>query len=281
MAFCTDDGKTACLLNLLGELDVGTTTCHVGSDGNGAEHALLEVLAAVFFCDLYHALCAATSLCHDVCLLLVELGVEHLVRNLAHVEHLRDKLRELYRCGTYEHRATAVAHLYDFVDNGCILLAVGLVYTVVEVLAEHRTVCRNLYNVELVDIPELACLCRSSTGHTSELVVHTEVVLQCDGSECLCGCLHLYVLLSLYSLVESVAPAAAFHDTACLLVDNLHLAVHNNVLVVLVEHGVSLQQLLQGMYTLRLYGVVVEHGVLLVEALLLAEVFLVLKSREL
>ena len=140
---------------------------------------------------------------------------------------------------------------------------------------------RNLYHVELIDVPELTGLGAGSTCHTRKLVVHTEVVLQGDGGKGLCGSLYLDMLLGLDSLVQAVAPASAFHDTACLLVDNLHLAVHNNVLVVLVEHGVSLQQLLQGVYTFRLYGIVVEHGVLLVEALLLAEVLLVLESREL
>ena len=87
-------------------------------------------------------------------------------------------------------------------------------------------------------------------------MVHTEIVLQCDGCEGLCGSLHLDVLLSLYSLVQSVAPSSAFHDTSCLLVDNLHLTVHDDILVVLVEHGICLKQLLQCMYTLTLNAVV-------------------------
>ena len=127
-----------------------------------------------------------------------------------------------------------------------------------EYVASDRAVGRNLYDIEFVDVPEFASLCACGTGHTCQLVVHTEIVLKGDGSEGLSGSLDTHMLLSLDSLVQAVAPASAFHDTACLLVDNLHLAVHNNVLVVLVEHGVSLQQLLQGMYTLRLYGVVVE-----------------------
>ena len=34
----------------------------------------------------------------------------------------------------------------------------------------------------------------SCTGHTCEFVVHTEVVLKCDGSKGLCSSLYLYVL---------------------------------------------------------------------------------------
>ena len=77
------------------------------------------------------------------------------------------------------------------------------------------------------------------------------------------------MLLCLDSLMEAVAPPSAFHDTSCLLVDNLHLSVYDNILIVLVEHTVGLEQLLEGMDTLRLYGVVCQHLILLVETVLL------------
>ena len=81
--------------------------------------------------------------------------------------------------------------------------------------------------------------------------------------------------------MQTVAPAAALHDTSCLLVDDLHLSVDDHVLVVLVKHTVGLQQLLEGMYTLRLHGIVVEHLVFLVEALLIAETGLSFQGGEL
>ena len=89
------------------------------------------------------------------------------------------------------------------------------------------------------------------------------------------------MLLGLYSLVQSVAPAATFHDTAGLLIHDLHLAVDHHILVVLVEHTVGLQQLLQGMYALTLYGVVVQQFVFLVETLLVCQTSLCLECRHL
>ena len=65
MPLGTDDGQTARLAHLRGELDVGTTARHVGGDGN---HAL------------------PSGLGHDLGFLHVHLGVEHIVRNLAQVE---------------------------------------------------------------------------------------------------------------------------------------------------------------------------------------------------
>ena len=72
-------------------------------------------------------------------------------------------------------------------------------------------------------------------------MVHAEVVLQSDGSKGLRSSLDLDVLLSLNSLVQAVRPAATFHDTTCLLVDNLYLAINDHILVVLVEHAVGLE----------------------------------------
>ena len=81
--------------------------------------------------------------------------------------------------------------------------------------------------------------------------------------------------------MQSVAPAAAFHDTSSLLVNNLHLAVHDNILVVLVEHSVCLEELLQRVHALTLYAIVCQQLILLVDTLLVCQSGLVLKSREL
>ena len=86
-------------------------------------------------------------------------------------------------------------------------------------------------------------------------MVHAEVVLQGDCGKCLrCG-FHLYVFLCLYSLMQSVAPSAAFHYTSGLFVYDFHFSVDNDIFVVFIEHGVCFQQLLQRVHTFALYGV--------------------------
>ena len=95
-------------------------------------------------------------------------------------------------------------------------------------------------------------------------MVHTEVVLQGDGSEGLCSSLHFHTLLGLDSLMQAIAIAAAFHDTAGLLVHNLHLTLlGHDVLGILFEHRIGLEQLVDGVYTLALHGIVGEEFVLL------------------
>jgi len=52
-------------------------------------------------------------------------------------------------------------------------------------------------------------------------------------------------LLGLDCLVEALRPAAAFHDPAGELVDDLHLAVLDDVVDVLLEERLRLQRLVQ------------------------------------
>ena len=63
--------------------------------------------------------------------------------------------------------------------------------------------------------------------------------------------------------MKSVGITSALHDTTRLLVDDLHLSVDHDVLVVFLEEGIGLQQLVDGVHTLALDGVVREQRVLL------------------
>jgi len=250
VALSTDDGQTTSSLHLRRQLDISTTTSHVGGDGDGGR---------------------LTSESYDVSLFLVQLSVQHLTGDMTHVEHLLQQFGYLNGGCTHQNGATSLTHLHNLVDDRIILLASRLVDAVVHIVTDHGLVGRNLNNIQLIDVPELASLRRSGTRHTSQLVVHAEVVLQRDGGKGLSSSLDLHVLLSLDSLVQAIAPATTFHDTTCLLVDNLYLTVDDHIFVVLVEHAVGLQQLLQGVDTLRLHCIVLQHLVFLVDTLLVRE----------
>ena len=243
MALSTDDSQTTGSLHLVGELDVGTTTGHIGGDGDGA---------------------LQTCLGYDVGLLLVEFSVQYVVLYLAHGEHTAQQLTDFYGCGTHKYGASLGHHLLHLGDDSVVLLALGLVDAVVHVVTCDGAVGGDYHHIELVDIPQLASLGLGRTGHTRQLVIHAEVVLQSDGSEGLCRSLHLHTLLGLDGLVQAVAIATPLHDTSCLLIHDFHLALFgHDILGILLKHGIGLEQLVDGMYALALYGVVGEEFVLL------------------
>ena len=202
--------------------------------------------------------------------------------NLTHCKHTAELLTDFDRCSTNQYRTTGLYQTYNLLDYGFVLFTLGLVYAVILIDTCNGLVGGDYNHIQLIDIPELTCLCLSGTGHTGQLVIHTEVVLKCDCCECLgCG-LNVYTLLGLNCLVQSVAPAATLHDTAGLLINDLDLAVlGHDVVNIALKHAVGLEQLVDGMYALALYGVVGKEFVLLGKTLLLTQVFLVLKLRQL
>ncbi len=133
--------------------------------------------------------------------------------------------------------------LLDVADDRGELPLLRLEDEVVLVGARDPHVGRDLDDGEVVDLDELLLLGLRGAGHAGELLVEAEVVLEGDRPERLELLLDLHALLRLDGLVEALAPAAAFHDPAGELVDDLHLAVLDHVLDVEVEERLRLERL--------------------------------------
>ena len=112
-------------------------------------------------------------------------------------------------------------------------------------------------------------------------MVHTEVVLQRDRRKSLGSTLHLHVLLGFNRLMESIRPAAAFHHTTGLLIDDLHFAAVDDVIDVFFEECICLEELVYGVYALGLDGIVGENIIFLLLFFLGRESSLVLQFRHL
>ena len=89
-----------------------------------------------------------------------------------------------------------------------------------------------------------------------ELVVHAEVVLQGDRGEGLVLLFDLHALLGLDRLVDAFAPAAALEDAAGELVDDLHLAALDDVVLVALVQLLGLQRHRQLVHQVLLHLVV-------------------------
>ena len=208
---------------------------------------------------------------HNLGLALVQLGVQHVMLDSAHLEHAAQQLRHLDRRGAHKHR-TALAHQLDnFFDDGVVFFLGRLVDQVVIVFSDYRLVGRDDDDVEFVDVPKLAGLGLGRTGHARQLAVHSEVVLKRDGGVGLGGGLDLDVFLGFDGLVQTVGISAAFHYTAGLFVDDFHFVVNHHIFDVLLEQRVCLQQLVDRVDALALDSIVLQQLVLLLELFLVSE----------
>ena len=235
MTLRTDDGKTTGLFHFGRQLDIGTTTCHVGG-------------------DRYNT--CPTGLSDYLRLLLVQLGVEDIMLDLTQGQHTAQELRYLDTGRTDQYRTTLVHHVHDLIDDGIVFLAFGAIDTVVHIDTRNRLVGRDHNDIQFVDIPELTCLGLCRTGHTGEFMIHTEIVLQRDRRESLGSTFNFHVLFGFHCLVQTIRPTTTFHNTACLLVHDLHLTAVDDIIDIFLEEGVGLEQLVYGMYALRLNAVV-------------------------
>ena len=130
--------------------------------------------------------------------------------------------------------------LGDVVGHRVVLGLLGAVDEVGLVDAAHRLVGRDRDHAELVDLVELAGLGHGRAGHAGELLVEAEVVLQGDRGERLVLLADLDALLGLDRLVQAVVVATTGQHPAGVLVDDEHLAVHDDVLLVVVEQLLGL-----------------------------------------
>ena len=219
-----DDVEAAELEHALAELDVDAAAGHVRRDRDGAE------LAGVH---------------DDLGLALVLLRVQDVVRDAAPLEHLREELRGLDVDRPDEHRLALGVPLGDVVESSLELRLLRAEDQVVLVRARDLDVGRDLDDVQVVDLGELLLLRLGRAGHAGELLVEAEVVLQRDRRQRDVLLLDLHALLGLDRLVQALAPAAALHDAAGELVDDLHLAVLDDVVDVAVEERLRLQPLAQ------------------------------------
>ena len=173
------------------------------------------------------------------------LRVQHVVRDPATLEQLGEVLGRLDRDRADEDRLPFLVALDDVLDHRVPLRVLRLEDEVVLVGARDRHVRRDLDDVEVVDLDELLLLRLRRAGHAGELLVEAEVVLERDRRERDVLLADRDALLGLDRLVQALAPAAALHDAAGELVDDLHLAVLDDVVDVALVERLRLERLRQ------------------------------------
>ncbi len=107
----------------------------------------------------------------------------------------------------------------------------------------HRLVRRNRNDIQAVYFVEFNGLGRRRTGHSGELAVHTEKILERDCRHRPVALGYADMLLRLYRLMQAVGIASSLKDTPREFIHNLNLAVPDYVVHVVVEKPVGAQRL--------------------------------------
>ena len=168
-----------------------------------------------------------------------------LVAHAALLELSGEPLGLLDRHRADQDRLALRTALGDVLDRRRELRLLGAVDEGAVVESCQGPVRRDRHDLQVVGAHELGGLCQRRSGHAGELVVHAEVVLEGDRRQGLVLLLDLHAFLGLDRLVKALGPAAAVEDAAGELVDDLHLAVGDQVVAVLAVQLLGLDRDLQ------------------------------------
>ena len=155
----------------------------------------------------------------------------------------REQLALFNADGTHKNWLAGLVDFFDFLTDGLELELLVVIDKVGEVFAYHRLVRRDDHHIKIVDFQEFRCFGVGGTGHTADLVIHAEEVLEGNSGQRLVLSEDLDFLLGFYSLVQPVAVPSAMENAAGELVDNLDLAVDHHVIDVIVIESERLHRL--------------------------------------
>ena len=215
--------------------NIGTTPGHVRGDSHGTVPA---------------------RLCNDLRLPLVVLGVEHMMGDTIPLEHAGKQFGAFDGGGSHQHRLPPLVAVSDLHHNPVVFLLGRAIDEVGMILPDHGHVGGDHHHIQVVGLFKLGSFCVRSTCHSSQLVVHPEIVLEGNGCQGLVLALDLDPLLGLQGLVETVGITAPGHKATGKLVHYDDLVVLDHVIHVLLEQAVGFKPLLDMVVDLDMAGIV-------------------------
>ena len=167
------------------------------------------------------------------------LSIEHIMRNACFSQHVADKFGVFDRGRTDKNRLTAAVALFNVINDSFVFFFCSAIDLILLVITNHHAVGRDDNSFKTVNFLEFIGFRIGCTGHTGKLLVHTEVVLESNRGECLVFLLNLNAFFSFDGLMQTIGPAASFHQAAGEFVNDDDFAVLNNVMLIFNEQCVG------------------------------------------
>ena len=145
---------------------------------------------------------------------------------------------------------------HNLVNHSLPLGLIRLEHQIGGVIPDHRHVGGNYCHFQAINLVELVRLSGGGTGHARQFVVHSEVVLQGNGSVSYTLPLNLDTFLGLHRLVQSVRPATPSLKTPSKLIDNDNFAIPDHVVLVPLFLNVSGHGVLNVVHQMVIFWVI-------------------------
>ena len=159
------------------------------------------------------------------------------MRNFLPLQHPAEQLRSFHAHRANQHRLTFRVCFFDFLDDGVVFFATRFVDTIVVIRPPYRPVRRNHVDVELVNVVELCRFRLGRAGHSRQLLIEAEIILDRNGRQGLRFAVDLHAFLGFHCLMQPVAPTAPRHFASGEFVDDDNLVVFDYILDVFLEQA--------------------------------------------
>ena len=154
-------------------------------------------------------------------------------------EQLVQHLAFLNRGGTNQNRLAFFVSLLDFISSRLKLCGFGFVYSVIKIGSTGRFVCRDNNNLKVINFVEFFGFGLGGSGHSSQLFIHSEIVLIRNFRHCHRFLLHCNAFFCLYRLVKTLRISVVGQNSAGELIHNNNFSVFDNIIPVFFVESVS------------------------------------------
>ena len=154
---------------------------------------------------------ALASLGNNFSLFLMILGVKDLMRYSASFQNITKHFRNFYRNRTNQYRLSLEMQFRHLRSNSLILADLRPVNHIRFILTNNRLIGRYDDDIHAINSPEFIFLRLCCTRHTSQLVIHTEKILEGNRCQGLRLFFNVNALFGLNSLMQPVTVATAKH----------------------------------------------------------------------
>ena len=108
----------------------------------------------------------------------------------------------------------------------------------------HRHIGGDNHNIKIIDLAEFCFFGLSSTGHTGEQIIHTEIILEGNSGQGLVFTFDFDLFFGLDRLMQAITVAAAEHQAAGELIDDDDLIILDHIVAVAFKNELGFERLI-------------------------------------
>ncbi len=176
---------------------------------------------------------------NDLGFLLMELCIQHTMRNPSFIQQAAEFLRLSDGSRAYKNRLPGRVNFFYGIGHRLVFSPFRLINDIRIILTDHRFIRRHHDDRQLIDLEELILLRLRRARHAGQFLIHTKIILERDCRQCLRLPLNLHAFFGFNRLMQAIGITAAHHQPAGEFINNDDFPVAHYIIAVALHEGLS------------------------------------------